>query len=250
MTSPSETGAAPTRKYGTLYLIPTHLTEATPSNTAQVLPTAVVSTALGLRHYVAENAKSARAFLKAIGIDRPLTEVSIVELDKHTQTSGASMLLAPLLRGEDVGLVSEAGAPAVADPGALVVAAAHDAGIVVKPLVGPSALLLGLMASGLNGQSFAFHGYLPQERGARIQQIQLFERESRLQKMTQMFIETPYRNQALMNDLQATLSPATRLCVATDLTGVLEWIRTQPISAWRTHPPTLSKLPTMFLLLA
>ncbi len=234
---------------GTLYLIPTHLSEATPTNTAAVLPPAVIGVALGLNHYIAENAKTARAFLKAIGITRALAEVSIIELDKHAKNNNASALLAPLLRGEDVGLVSEAGAPAVADPGALIVAAAHEAGIRVEPLVGPSALLLALMASGLNGQSFAFLGYLPQDRDTRIAKIQAHERTSRQQQQTQMFIETPYRNQALLGDLQTTLASATRLCVATDITGQHEWIRTQRVSEWCRDTPTLAKLPTMFLFL-
>ena len=244
-----DTRAAP-RKHGVLYLIPTHLSAPTADNTASVLPTAVVATALRLNHYIAENAKTARAFLKAIGVSRPLAEISIIELDKHARSGDVSLLLAPLFRGEDVGLVSEAGAPAVADPGALLVAAAHSADIVVKPLVGPSSLLMALMASGLNGQSFAFHGYLPQERAARSKQIQTFEQYSRAQTMTQMFIETPYRNQALLIDLASILAPSTRLCIATDLTGELEWVCTRPVSAWRQSLPPLAKLPTMFLFLA
>lgn len=250
MTNALPMGGTPPRKTGTLYLIPTHLSQATDANTAHVLPPAVLATAVGLSHYIAENAKTARAFLKAIGIKRPVSEISIVELDKHAKSDDDSLLMAPLLRGEDVGLVSEAGAPAVADPGALVVAAAHQAGIAVKPLVGPSAILLALMASGLNGQSFAFHGYLPQDRAARIKRMQQLEQESRQQMRTQMFIETPYRNQALLDDLLATLNPTTRLCIGTDLTGELESIRTRPLSAWLSQPPALAKLPTMFLFLA
>lgn len=247
----------PQKKTGTLYLIPTHVAIASPDNTRAVLPADVITTAIGLTHYIAENAKTARAFLKAIGITRPLAEISIVELDKHAshrQQAELSAMLAPLLAGINVGLVSEAGAPAVADPGALVVAAAHHAGIPVKPLVGPSSLLLALMASGLNGQSFAFHGYLPQDKQARIQRIVAVERESKRQQQTQMFIETPYRNQALFEDLLATLSPNTRLCIAADLTGSMESVRTQSVAAWRVSnaSPDVSilKLPTIFLLLA
>jgi 16S rRNA (cytidine1402-2'-O)-methyltransferase len=147
-------------------------------------------------------------------------------------------------------LVSEAGAPAVADPGALVVAAAHRAGVAVKPLVGPSSLLLALMASGLNGHSFDFHGYLPQEKADRTQRIMNVERESKRQHQTQMFIETPYRNQALLADLLTTLSPTTQLCIATDLTGALESVRTKSVAAWRSSNTSLEKLPTIFLLLA
>lgn len=243
-------GNANPPKHGVLYLIPTHLSAATALNTSRVLPPDVIATAVRLNHYIAENAKTARAFLKAIGVGRPLAEITIVELDKHARSGDTTQLLAPLLRGLDVGLVSEAGAPAVADPGAMVVAAAHHAGIVVKPLVGPSALLLALMASGLNGQSFAFHGYLPQERAARSKQVQSLEQDSRRHKCTQMMIETPYRNQALLLDLVATLAPGTRLCIATDLTGELETVLTRPVSEWKKNTPLLEKLPTMFLFLA
>ena len=233
---------------GTLYLIPTQL--ADPVNADLILPREVIATALRLDHYIAENAKTARAFLKAIGIARPLAEVSIRELDKHAEAEVMSDLLAPLLAGHDMGLVSEAGAPAVADPGAVVVAAAHVEGIRVVPLVGPSSLLLGLMASGLNGQNFAFHGYLPQDKLARTKVIQDLERESRQKNMTQLFIETPYRNQVLFADLLVTLAPATRLCVACNLTGTAERVRTHSIAQWRTQPAELAKSPTLFLLLA
>jgi 16S rRNA (cytidine1402-2'-O)-methyltransferase len=239
-------------KLGILFLIPTHVTAATMQNTQLVLPTQVIATAVGLTHYIAENAKTARMFLKAIGVTRPLAEISIAELDKHTrqsQQSDYSSLLAPLLAGSDVGLVSEAGAPAVADPGALVVAAAHRVGIAVKPLVGPSSLLLALMASGLNGQSFVFHGYLPQGKADRARRIIHVERESKRQQQTQMFIETPYRNQALLSDLLTTLSPTTQLCVATDLTGAMESVRTKSVADWRASNTSLDKLPTIFLLL-
>lgn len=233
---------------GTLYLIPTQL--ADPVNADLILPREVIATALRLDHYIAENAKTARVFLKAIGIARPLTAVSIRELDKHAKAEVMSELLAPLLAGHDMGLVSEAGAPAIADPGAVVVAAAHAEGIRVVPLVGPSSLLLGLMASGLNGQNFAFHGYLPQDKMARTKVIQDLERESRQKNMTQLFIETPYRNQVLFADLLVTLAPATRLCVACDLTGTAERVRTHSIAQWRKQPAELAKSPTLFLLLA
>ncbi len=243
-------------KRGTLYLIPTHL--ALPISAEAILPHDVISVALQLNHYIAENAKTARAFLKAIGTKRPLQEISIQELNKHAdprvagpaQTVEMNALLAPLLAGHDVGLVSEAGAPAVADPGALVVAAAHFLGLRVVPLVGPSALLLGLMASGLNGQKFAFHGYLPQDKAARTKAIQELERESKRANMTQLFIETPYRNQALFDDLLTALIPTTRLCVAANLTGTTEQIRTLSITEWRSRVTELEKSPTLFLFLA
>ncbi len=240
---------------GKLYLLPTNLAES--FRPQQILPNEVISVAQRLNHYIAENAKTARAFLKAIGISRPLQEISILELDKHAnQTSSdsgeefLSAFLKPLFAGIDVGLVSEAGAPAVADPGAGVVAAAHRAGIQVVPLVGPSSILLGLMASGLNGQKFAFHGYLPQEKAARIKAIAEAERESKQKNMTQMFIETPYRNGPLFSDFIATLNPSTRLCIATNLTGPTENVRTLQISKWRSQKIGIEKAPTLFLLLA
>ncbi len=250
MTKSEPTSAQPTpaRKSGTLFLVPTNLSE--PFSASALLPPDVAALACRLDHFIAENAKTARAFLKAIGVTRPLTEISIVELDKHSKTVDDDRLLAPLLAGHDVGLVSEAGAPAVADPGAMIVAAAHRAGIVVRPLVGPSSILLALMASGLNGQSFAFHGYLPQDKRERGQAIQTLERESRQKHMTQIFIETPYRNTAMMQDLLATLSPSTTLCIATDLTGAQENIATRPIAKWRNSAAEMNKLPAIFLFLA
>jgi 16S rRNA (cytidine1402-2'-O)-methyltransferase len=243
---------SPSAKRGTLYLIPTALTD--PLVASRVLPRDVIAITLSLTHFIAENAKTARAFLKALGIDRPLAELNIVELDKHTagvnRAESLSPLMAPLLAGHDVGLVSEAGAPAVADPGADVVALAHQAGVSVAPLVGPSSLLLGIMASGLNGQKFAFHGYLPQDKAARTKGIQELERESRQRNMTQLFIETPYRNQALFGDLLQSLAPNTRLCVATDLTGAGERVMMRNVSAWKRENFALDKLPTLFLFLA
>jgi 16S rRNA (cytidine1402-2'-O)-methyltransferase len=243
-----------THRTGTLYLIPVNLSEN--FSPEAILPADVIKTALSLNHYIAENAKTARAFLKALGIARPLAEVSIHELDKHASPSGKKTnpsideLLQPLLAGNPLGLVSEAGAPAVADPGALVVAAAHRAGIRVIPLVGPSSILLALMAAGLNGQRFAFHGYLPQDSAQRIKQIHTLERESRQHGMTQLFIETPYRNQATLHDLLIGLSPQTMLCIASDLTGANESVRTMAIAEWRKKNVVIAKVPTLFLFLA
>ena len=233
---------------GTLFLIPVNLSD--PCAPAAILPQEVIDTALRLEYYIAENAKTARAFLKSLGIDRPLKELSIRELNERTRQEELAEMLKPLLAGNDVGLVSEAGAPGVADPGATVVALAHDHHINVMPLVGPSSLLLGLMASGLNGQKFAFHGYLPQDKLARIEVIRELERESCTRNMTQIFIETPYRNGALLADLIATLSAATRLCVACDLTGTGQTIIQQSVAKWRKAPVYARKLPTLFLLLA
>lgn len=236
------------RGKGTLFLIPTNL--ASPFAANAILPADVIATVRRLDHFIAENAKTARAFLKALDFPRPLQEVAIAELNEHTQAAALPALMAPLLAGHDVGLVSEAGAPAVADPGSTVVALAHARGIPVMPLVGPSALLLGLMASGLNGQKFAFHGYLPQDKAARAKAIHELERESRQRGMTQLFIETPYRNQALFTDLLASLSPATRLCIALDLTGSQQRIATRTIAEWKSAAAEIARSPALFLLLA
>ena len=233
---------------GTLYLIPSNL--SVPFTPAAILPRDVIAIASRLDYYIAENAKSARAFLQSLGIERPMRDVSIVELNARTGKDALAEMLVPLQGGYDVGLVSEAGAPGVADPGAMIVELAHRADIRVMPLVGPSSILLGLMASGLNGQRFAFHGYLPQEKTARISAIRELEQESRRRDMTQMFIETPYRNHALMADLIATLAPATRLCMASDLTGPTERIVQQPVAAWRNVALEVVKAPAMFLILA
>lgn len=235
-------------KTGTLFLIPSNLSD--PFTPAQILPTTVIATAIRLNHYVAENARTARAFLKGIGVERPLAQISIQQLNSQTRADTLTQMIAPLLAGHDVGLVSEAGAPGVADPGALLVALAHQHGITVVPLVGPSSILLGLMASGLNGQTFAFHGYLPQDKAARADVIVALERESRQRNMTQLFIETPYRNQALYADLLATLAPSTQLCVARDLTGNHEYVRTSRVADWRIQTLVIEKLPTLFLFLA
>ena len=232
---------------GTLYLIPTNLSDSfTPS---QILPTDVIAIAIRLNYYVAENAKSARAFLKKIGIERPLQAISIRELNSQTPETTLSEMISPLMAGNDVGLVSEAGAPGIADPGASLVALAHAQRITVVPLVGPSSILLGLMASGLNGQMFAFHGYLPQEKSAKIAAIATLERESQQRAMTQLFIETPYRNQAMYEDLLATLAPGTQLCIARDLTGSNEFVQTKLVSEWQQQTADIAKLPTLFLLL-
>lgn len=232
-------------KTGTLYLIPSNLSD--PFTPAQILPAGVIATAIRLNHYVAENAKTARAFLKKLGVDRPLLEISILELNSQTPDDVLREMVAPLMAGYDVGLVSEAGAPGVADPGAVIVAMAHQRGIFVVPLVGPSSILLGLMASGLNGQTFAFHGYLSQDKTARVATIIALEKESRQRNMTQLFIETPYRNQAMYADLLATLATSTRLCLARDLTGHRESVQTMPVGDWRKHALTLEKQPTLFL---
>lgn len=219
----------------TLYAIPTPL-GASPQES---LPAPALQQIRALKHFVVENAKSARAFLGALGM--PVRELEIEVL-------GADV--AHHLKGRDLGLLSEAGCPAIADPGAALVEAAHAAGYRVVPLVGPSSIVLALMASGLEGQRFAFCGYLPRDVSERKEAIQKLERRSRSEKETEIFIETPYRNDALFAALLETCAAGTRLSVAADLTLPGESVRTQDIAAWRRRPEQLGKKPAVFLLYA
>ena len=233
---------------GTLHLIPVGLGPAAPE---RWLPADVRALAGGLDTYIAENAKTARAFLKQIGTARPLQEITIHTLTPKTDPGEIQQWLAPVRQGRDLGLVSEAGCPAVADPGATVVAAAHRLGVPVRPWVGPSSILLGLMASGLDGQRFAFHGYAPVDPAERAKQLRAWEQHSARQHQTQLLIETPYRNAAMYATLLATLRGDTRLCVARSLTTDDEWVRTYSVADWKTRPaPELDKRPTLFLYLA
>ena len=233
---------------GTLWLLPVALGD-TPWE--HYSPPATREAVCRLSLFVAENAKTARAALKRIGHPVPLRELAIEQLPETPTAKDIESLLAPLLAGHDLGLMSEAGCPAVADPGALLVRRAHELGIVVKPLVGPSSLLLALMASGLDGQRFAFHGYLPAREPERSRRIAELESESARFRQTQIFIETPYRNHALFNALLLSCRPKTRLCLATDLTTDGEQISTRRIADWKAAaPPDLDKRPTVFLLLA
>ncbi len=234
----------------TLYLVPNTLGEGDASTIHTVLPAAVCAQAARLTYYIGENAKSTRAFLKKVGAERPIQQIEIRELNVHTPAAEIDQLLAPLIAGVDGGLVSEAGCPAVADPGALLVRRAHERGIRVVPLVGPSSILLALMASGLNGQRFAFHGYLPIAAADRAQSLRELEQQSRRLQQTQIFIETPYRNQALLNTLCTTCTPSTLLSVAVNLTLPDERIVTRPISAWRADTLELHKRTAIFLMLA
>lgn len=233
---------------GTLHLIPVSLGEA-PADSW--LPAQARALAGSLDCYIAENAKTARAFLKQIGTNRPLQEITIHTLNAQTPIQDIEHWLRPLKAGKDMGLVSEAGCPAVADPGAKVAAAAHRMGLRVKPWVGPSSLLLGLMASGLEGQRFAFHGYAPVDAAERAKQLRAWEQQSARQDQTQMLIETPYRNAAMFQTLLSALKGDTRLCVARALTTDQELIATHTVAHWKTlPPPALDKQPTLFLFLA
>jgi 16S rRNA (cytidine1402-2'-O)-methyltransferase len=241
---------------GTLYLIPNSLG---PGALDEVLPASVRQTTAQLDYFIAENAKTARAFLKLVStthpLGKPLQEIEIRELNINTAASDLPSLLAPLLAGRNAGLVSEAGVPAVADPGADLVRLAHQKNIPVKPLVGPSSILLALMASGLNGQSFAFQGYLPTDSGQRANRLRQLEQRSRQEKQTQIFIETPYRNEAMLEAIANHCTSSTLLTVATDLTLETESVRTQPVQIWKNEItagrfPDFKKKPTVFLLLA
>ncbi len=215
---------------GTLYLIPVPLGPVSPD---ACLPPDTLAIARRLEHFVVERAKTARAHLKAMGHPQPIQALKLEELNEHTPVAAIPPLLAPLKAGFDVGLLSEAGCPAVADPGAALVLAAHRENIPVVPLIGPSSILLALMASGLGGQRFAFHGYLPAKEPERSQSIRTLETAARRDRATQLFIETPYRSQALMEALAATLSPGTLISVGADLSLPTQLIQTRTAKNWR-----------------
>ena len=231
-----------------LYLIPVTLAEDCPPET--VLPQAVIGRVREIRDFVVENAKSARKFLAACAHPGPMAALGMAVLDEHTAEADIPALLGPIREGRPVGLMSEAGAPAVADPGARLVAAAHAEGLRVVPLAGPSSILLALMASGLDGQRFRFAGYLPVTGPERTQAIHDLEARSASASETQVFIETPYRNDALLADLLKTCHGETRLAVAVDLTGSTEQVRSASVSEWRQRPSPTGKRPAIFLLLA
>lgn len=231
---------------GKLYLIPSPLGETELGN---ILPEAVLRTACSLRCFVVEELRTARRCLSAYGLRGHIDELEFHELNEHSSAADAEALVALFDKG-DVGLISEAGLPAVADPGAALVALCHSHGIEVVPMVGPSSLMLALMASGLNGQSFAFRGYLPAKTDERRTALKEVEKISRSLSQSQIFIETPYRNDSLFADMLQVLSPATRICVAADLTLDTQFIRTASAASWRKHPVTIGKRPCVFIILA
>lgn len=233
---------------GRLYLLPAPLCEDTPPQ--DVVPAAVLERIRALDGFVVENAKSARAWLAACGHPKPMRDIAISELNEHTSARDVPALLGPLLAGSDLGLLSEAGMPAVADPGAALVAAAHANGVVVVPCVGPSSILLALAASGLDGQRFRFVGYLPAESAARRDALLELERRSARDRETQVFIETPYRNDAMLAEIVKGLRPATRIAVACEITSPRESIVMDSVAGWRKRAATLGKRPAIFLLLA
>ena len=232
---------------GKLYLIPSPLGDNDP---AEVLPEPVIRTACSLRRFVVEESRTARRFLSRYGLRGHIDELELHELNEHT-TAAEIEAMASLFDDSDVGLMTEAGLPAVADPGAALVALCHRRGSEVVPFVGPSSLMLALMASGLNGQSFAFRGYLPAKTDERRSALRTVEKQSASLNQTQIFIETPYRGDALLSDMIAGLAPSTRVCIAADLTLPTQTIRTMSVALWRKQSGfTIGKRPCVFLLLA
>lgn len=235
-------------KLGTLYFIPVTLGD---DNITKVLPPDVVTIAQQLDEFIVENEKTARHFLGTIKHSKPIRELVLKTLNEHTVDKDLPALLGSLMAGKDIGLMSEAGCPGIADPGAKLAALAHQKGIRVAPLVGPSSILLSLMASGLNGQRFTFLGYLPTDKAARITQLKDIEKHSKYVQETQLFIETPYRNQHMLEDILANCQSETRLCIACNISLSDEYIVTKRIKEWKQATlPDLHKKPTVFLLLA
>jgi 16S rRNA (cytidine1402-2'-O)-methyltransferase len=230
---------------GKLYLIPTRLGDNPP---LEVLPLSVKKIIEHIDDYIVENEKTARRFIKRISPKKlqPLLRLNV--LNKYTPQSELNGFLEPCLNGKDMGLLSEAGCPAIADPGADIVNIAHQNNIRVVPIVGPSSLILALMSSGMNGQSFTFNGYLPIDKSERKQEIKALEKRSFELNQSQLFIETPYRNNQMLQDLCATLQPNTRLCIACDLTLATEYIRTKTASEWKSNTEDLHKRPAIFII--
>ncbi len=231
-------------KKGSLYLIPTTLGEIQPD---LVLPVTVKMMIEKLDHFIVENNKSARRFIKNICPEKVQSELILYTLDKRTLAQESNSFLDICEKGLSIGLISEAGVPGVADPGANIVLLAHQKGIPVVPLVGPSSIILAMMSSGLNGQNFAFNGYLPVDKSEKKAAIKDFERLSKTKNQSQIFIETPYRNNALFDDLKQHLNPETFLCIAADITLGTEFIRTLKTKDWKSVPVDLHKRPAIFI---
>ena len=230
---------------GKLYLIPTTLGEMNPHD---VLPQTVKRAIDFIDDYIVENEKTARKFIKSIHPEKIQSSLRLSTLNKHTDVSEYNAMIAPCLNGMNVGLMSEAGCPGVADPGAVIVKIAHEKGIQVVPLVGPSSILLAMMGSGMNGQSFAFNGYLPIDKGEKKAALKNFENLSSTKNQSQIFIETPYRNNKLLEDLLSALQPNTHLCIATDITLPTEYIKTLRVADWKKTKVDLHNRPTIFII--
>lgn len=234
------------QKYGKIYMLPCPISEGNPYD---VLPEGNRGVMAAIDYFIVENVRTARRFLSAAKIGRPIEELEFAECSEHTTEMEIAPLLKPVLEGRDCGIISEAGLPGVADPGADVVAAAQRMGIEVVPLVGPSSILMALMASGQNGQSFAFNGYLPIKPAERAKAVKNFERRAIVEGQSQIFIEAPYRNDKLFGDMLSLLAPTTRLTVAVDITSPSQLIRTLSVAEWRKAPkPEMHKRPTIFII--
>lgn len=232
------------KTFGTLYLIPVMLGD-TAAN--EVVPASVIRTVSLIDDYIVENSKVARKFIKAMVPEKQQSILNLFELNKHTDEKEIQSFIQPLLDGKNMGLMSDAGCPGVADPGAVIVSLAHLKGIKVVPLVGPSSILLSLMGSGMNGQSFTFNGYLPIDKSEKRTMLKNLEKWSFERDQSQLFIETPYRNNQLMEEMIQTLHPNTSLCVACDLTLPTEIMLTKPVSFWKKHKLDLHKRPCIFI---
>ena len=230
---------------GNLYLIPCRLGENSP---LEVLPLLVKKAVENIDHYIVEHEKSARRFIKAVASKKSQSSLHIEEINKFTKPQDIPQMLEPCLKGQDVGVISDAGCPGIADPGAAVVAEAHKNGIKVVPLVGPSSILLAMMASGFNGQNFAFNGYLPIDKAERKAKIKQLEKRSIQDNQSQLFIETPYRNNQMLESLKTALQKNTDICVACDITLSTEFIRTESTQNWKRIKVDLHKRPTMFII--
>lgn len=230
-------------KKGTIYMLPTLLGGETATD---VIPADVIQKTIELRYFIVENLKTARRYLRKLDREFPIDDSTFFILNNRTDPSEYRKFIQPAMTGEDIGVLSDAGCPGVADPGAGVVAMAHSKEIWVKPLVGPSSILLALMGSGFSGQEFAFHGYLPKERKDRIRRLRDFEGDNRRNGMTHLFMDTPFRNMNVLEDLLNELHDDTMLCIASNLTLHDENIRTMSAKDWREHAYDLSKKPTMF----
>ena len=233
------------QKKGNLYLIPTPLAE---NSLDKLVTVELKNTISNIDHFLVENVRTIRRFISSLKLNIEIEKLSFYVLDKNTRTKDVESLCAPLNRGVDMGVLSEAGCPGIADPGNLAVAFAHQHSIKVIPLIGPSSIFMALMASGLNGQNFAFHGYLPIDKQQRIQRIRELEKEVKKHNQAQIFMETPYRNQHVLSDLLHVCRPYTRLCIARNITGTDEMIATKSIEQWKKIKIELNKVPTIFLI--
>lgn len=232
---------------GKLFLIPTIIAEGTQQH---VIPASVLESLKSIQHFLAEDVRTARRYLSSLKIYESIEPLDFNVLNKDTKEQDLKNLFTPLRAGQNLGILSESGCPGIADPGALAAKYAHANGISVVPLTGPSSILLSLMASGLNGQKFAFHGYLPIDSKDSVEAIRVLEKESRSKNQTQIFIETPYRNNQLVSNLLQALHEDTLLCMAIDVTGKAESVTTKPVKRWKKDVPELPKAPAVFLFLA